>query len=64
MHETAAAGLRVGDELAVGRLGLGELALLECEVADELESVVAPGRAEGLLDHAAELRGPAPPHPA
>ncbi len=42
VHETSPAGLRVGDELTVGRLGLGELAFLEREIADEVECVVAP----------------------
>ena len=54
----------VGDELAVRRQRLGEPAVLERQVAQQVERVVAPRAAEGLLDHpprAARGRGRPPP---
>ncbi len=44
----------VGDELAIGRQRLGELPLLKRQVADQVERIVAPRRAERLLDDPAE----------
>ena len=46
----------IGDELAVCRQRLAESSVLERQVAQQLQRVVAPRAAERLIDHPAEQR--------